>query len=192
MGIMKDGNEIVILLVRFICALALHLQIEGEVLQAIQFMKLSLYKISTWRKRLFMFSVGLMQLIGAIITEGLNILLICSTYKINDIIQNFVQFMIIAQIDDFYAQSLKNNFCMKVLKESQIEIQSTNEDKKKSVQCNTNKFLTYTHKFLIGIFTLFKILYSTFYFYFAPYAVIFISLYYFSYAKDDGKNSSSI
>jgi hypothetical protein len=112
---MKDGNEIIILLVRFICALALHLQIEGEVLQAIHIMKLSLYKVSTWRKRLFMFSIGLMQLTGAIFTEGLNIVQICSTFKINDIIANFVQFMIISQIDDFYAQSLKNNFCMKVL-----------------------------------------------------------------------------
>jgi hypothetical protein len=83
---MKEGNELIIVLVRFICALALHLQIEGEVLQAIQIMKLSLYKISTWRKRLHMFAIGLMQLTGAIATEGLNIIQICSTFKINDII----------------------------------------------------------------------------------------------------------
>jgi hypothetical protein len=83
---MKEGNELIIVLVRFICALALHLQIEGEVLQAIQIMKLSLYKISTWRKRLFMFAIGLMQLTAAIATEGLNIIQICSTFKINDII----------------------------------------------------------------------------------------------------------
>jgi hypothetical protein len=155
-------------------------------------MKLSLYKVSTWRKRLFMFSIGLMQLTGAIFTEGLNIVQICSTFKINDIIANFVQFMIIAQIDDFYAQSLKNNFFMKVLQESEIEIRSTDEEKKNSVKCNTHIFLTYSHKFMIGIYALVKILYSTFYFYFAPYAVIFISLYYFSYAKDDSNNSSPV
>jgi len=108
-------------------------------------MKLSLYKVSTWRKRLFMFSIGLMQLTGAIFTEGLNIIQICSTFKINDIIANFVQFMIIAQIDDFYAQSLKNNFFMKVLQESEIEIRSTDEEKKNSVKCNTHIFLTYSH-----------------------------------------------
>lgn len=75
-----------IIVVRFICALALHLQIGGEVLQAIQFMKFSLYKITSWRKRLPMFLVSMMQLIGAIATEGLNIALICSTDQITEII----------------------------------------------------------------------------------------------------------
>ena len=72
-GIMTKGNEMSIIVVRFICALALHLQIEGEVLQAIHFMKFSMYRITTWRKRLPMFLISLMQLIGAIATEGLNI-----------------------------------------------------------------------------------------------------------------------
>ena len=75
-----------IIVVRFICALALHLQIGGEVLQAIQFMKISLYKITSWKKRLPMFLVSMMQLIGAIATEGLNIALICSTDQISEII----------------------------------------------------------------------------------------------------------
>ena len=48
-----------------------------------------------------------------------------------------MQFGIIAQIDDLYAKSLKNNFFIKVLKASEIEIHSTDEDKKKSVECNT-------------------------------------------------------
>ena len=57
---MVDGNEMNILVVRFICAVALHLQIEGEVLQAIHFMKFSLYKIKSWRKRLPMFLISIM------------------------------------------------------------------------------------------------------------------------------------
>jgi hypothetical protein len=85
-GIMAKGNEMSIIVVRFICALALHLQIEGEVLQAIHFMKFSMYRINTWRKRLPMFLISLMQLIGAIATEGLNIVQICSTDQIDDII----------------------------------------------------------------------------------------------------------
>ena len=78
-GITSKGNEMNIIVVRFICALALHLQIGGEVLQAIHFMKFSMYKITTWRKRVPMFLISLMQLIGAIATEGLNIALICLT-----------------------------------------------------------------------------------------------------------------
>jgi hypothetical protein len=85
-GIMSKGNEMSIIVVRFICAVALHLQIEGEVLQAIHCMKFSMYRITTWRKRLPMFLISLMQLIGAIATEGLNILQICSTAEIENII----------------------------------------------------------------------------------------------------------
>jgi hypothetical protein len=85
-GIMSKGNEMSIIVVRFICAVALHLQIEGEVLQAIHCMKFSMYRITTWRKRLPIFLISLMQLIGAIVTEGLNIFQICSTVEIDNII----------------------------------------------------------------------------------------------------------
>ena len=85
-GIMSKGNEMSIIVVRFICAVALHLQIEGEILQAIHCMKFSMYRITTWRKRLPIFLISLMQLIGAIATEGLNIFQICSTVEIDNII----------------------------------------------------------------------------------------------------------
>ena len=85
-GMMSKGNEMSIIVVRFICAVALHLLIEGEVLQAIHFMKFSMYRITTWRKRLPMFLISLMQLIGAIATEGLNIIQICSTNEVDDIL----------------------------------------------------------------------------------------------------------
>lgn len=85
-GIMSKGNEMSIIVVRFICAVSLHLQIEGEILQAIHCMKFSMYRITTWRKRLPIFLISLMQLIGAIVTEGLNIFQICSTVEIDNII----------------------------------------------------------------------------------------------------------
>jgi hypothetical protein len=44
-----------------------------------------------------------MQLGGAIATETINIMLICNLVTIKDIVMNFVQFAVIAQIDDFYA-----------------------------------------------------------------------------------------
>jgi MFS-type transporter involved in bile tolerance (Atg22 family) len=79
-----------------------------------------------------MFLVGFMQLFGAIFTEALNIQLICSTKDMSDIVMNFVQFGIIAHIDNLYAQSLKNSFLMNVLNNSSIEINSNEEDKKKA------------------------------------------------------------
>jgi hypothetical protein len=91
-------------------------------------------------------------------------------------------FGIISQIDDFYAKSLKNSFFMKVLKESEIEIHSTDEDKKKSVECNSNFLYSILHYSMIGFYRAVKILYSSFYFYFAPYTVIVLSVYHLDYS----------
>jgi hypothetical protein len=89
-GALKEGQEMIIISVRFICALALHLQIEGEVLQAMNFLKISIYKTSNQHKRMAMFSIGMMQLSAAIATEALNIVQISMTIKIKEIIANFV------------------------------------------------------------------------------------------------------
>lgn len=134
-----------------------------------------------------MFIIGMMQLIGAIVTEGMNIYMICSKNKIDEIVQNFVQFGIICQIDDLYAQSLKNSFFMKVLLESEIDIHSTEEEKKRSLECNTNPFLTFVHNTGKIVHWGIKTLYSSFYFYFAPYSVIVFSVYNLDYSKDASK-----
>ncbi len=102
-----------------------------------------------------------------------------------------MQFGIIAQIDDLYANSLKNSFFMKVLIESEIDIHSTEEDKRKSVECNTHCGYSILHYAMIGFYRLVKILYSSFYFYFAPYTVIILSIYNLDYTKDIGKNPSA-
>ena len=85
-------------------------------LQGINLMKFTLYRVTSWRKKGPMFAISLMQLIGALMTEGLNILAICSMTDEGDIIMNFVQFGIIAEIDNFYAKTLKNSFLLEILK----------------------------------------------------------------------------
>jgi hypothetical protein len=78
---------------------------------------------------------------------------------------------------------------MKVLKESKIEIHSTEQEKVKSVECNTNWLYSTLHYSMIGFYRLVKILYSSFYFYFAPYTVIILSVYYLEYSKVPSNNS---
>lgn len=95
---------------RYICAVILHLSIEGEVLQAISMMKFTLYRTGNWKSRIPMFCIASMQLTGAICTETINMILICQLYSNTDIIQNLLAFGIIAEIDDYYAASLKNSF----------------------------------------------------------------------------------
>lgn len=97
------------MITRFICAIILHLQIEGEVNQAIKMMKFTIYRTGGWNRRVPQFLVALMQLIGAILTEVINMILMCSFTQSIDVIMNLLAFGIIAEIDDLYAKSLKNS-----------------------------------------------------------------------------------
>ncbi len=89
--------------VRLMCALALHMQIEPEVFQGIQMIKFALFRCNNFRLRLFQISVAVMQLAGALSTEYINILLICEQDEVKNIVMNFVQFAAISQIDDLYS-----------------------------------------------------------------------------------------
>lgn len=73
-------------------------------------MKFTIYRIGGWNRRIPMFIVALMQLIASTATEGINILLMCKQYEPSSIIMNFLAFSVIAEIDDFYADSHKNHF----------------------------------------------------------------------------------
>ncbi len=99
-----------LLITRYICAFILHLRIECEIEQAINMMKFTLYRTGRWSNRYHMFCVALMQLIGAAFTETVNMIKISKEESSSEIIQNLLAFGIIAEIDDYFAQSLKDNF----------------------------------------------------------------------------------
>jgi hypothetical protein len=50
--------------------------------------------------------VSLMQFFGAVFTEAINIVSICSLGNTKDVIMNFIALGIIAQIDDLYLSAL--------------------------------------------------------------------------------------
>ena len=82
--------------VRLMCALALHMLIEPEVFQAIQMIKFSLYRCNNLELRNYQICVALMQLFGALLTEFVNLILICDLTSAKDIVMNFVQFATIS------------------------------------------------------------------------------------------------
>jgi hypothetical protein len=98
-----------ILLTRFICAIILHLQIEPEICQSINLMRFSLYRTGNAGRKFPQFSVALMQFIGAMCTEIINMLVICREIDPSNIVQNLLAFGVICQIDDYYVETLKNN-----------------------------------------------------------------------------------
>jgi hypothetical protein len=63
--------------VRLMCAFALYMQIEPEVLQGIQMIKFALFRCNKLRLRFFQICVAVMHLSGALFTEYINMRLIC-------------------------------------------------------------------------------------------------------------------
>ncbi len=96
-GANKNADPLFITyVVRLMCALALHMQIEPEVFQGLQMIKFALFRCNNPRLRFFQICVAVMQLSGAIFTEYINILLICEQDEVKNIVMNFIQFAAIA------------------------------------------------------------------------------------------------
>ena len=53
--------------------------------------------------------VALMQLVGAVFTETINILSICSLENTKEVIMNFIALGVIAEIDNYYLSALPPN-----------------------------------------------------------------------------------
>ncbi len=120
----KSDPLLITYIIRLLCALSLHMMIEPEVYQAIQMIKFTLNRCDDLELALYQILVALMQLLGALMTEFVNLLLISSLTQVKDIVMNFVQFAAISQIDDFYANSLKNSFLRQLIKKTSLDYQS--------------------------------------------------------------------
>jgi len=88
-----------------------------------------------------------------------------------------VQYIIISELDDIYAKSLKDNFFMDLLKVSSIKMNSTKQESLEIDEENkTSKFAYCINLTMNGFYKLIKIFYSSFYFYYGPYTVLVLSM----------------
>ena len=148
-------------------------------------MKIAAYRVRTLNKRVPKFILDFLQIFSAAVTEMLNIILICQYTDPKDIVTNYVQFGFIAEIDNLYSKTLKNNFFMELLNFTKIKTKSTEEEceeiktesKKSILFLMTHIILKYTYRF-------FKVIYSSFYFYYAPFTVIVLSMFTLKFEKD--------
>ena len=137
--LVKELQGFQILITRFICAIILHLQIEGEVLQAIKMMKFTIYRTGSWNRRLPQFLVATMQLFGALSTEIVNLFLMCSFTESTEVIMNLLAFAIIAEIDDLYAKSLKNSLGSYLIDSCRLSFSSLGQENDNAHALEVNK-----------------------------------------------------
>ena len=67
-----------------------------------------------------------MQLIAALLTEAVNIVLMCTQENIPNTILNFFALSVVCEIDDYYAKSLQN-FKLKKIYEDPLEVIETHK-----------------------------------------------------------------
>jgi hypothetical protein len=78
--------------------------------------------VKSTKRRVPMLTLGVMQLIGAVGTEIVNITLICQQTNAQDIIMNFIALGVIAEIDDIYANTLYNNTFKNRIEENEYKL----------------------------------------------------------------------
>lgn len=171
----KTSREFVgfdVLVTRLLCAIVMHLQIESEVHQAIMMLKFTLYRVPKWESRLPMLLIAIMQLLGAVFTEGVNLFLICTLSDLKEIIINLIAFGAISEIDDFYAKSQRNSFLRFLVTETRLNFQSIGN--RKFDDLAINRLLPSKVCYHV-LYKLIKMLYQAVYFYFVPFFVVLLS-----------------
>jgi hypothetical protein len=144
----------------------LHILIEPKTCQAINLMRFAQLRVRSPNKKLPMFSIGLFQLVGAIVTELIILRIICQETDPSNIVINLIAFAVIAEIDDLYGSSLKNNIAQGLIQEN--------------VTLNFDRVSHDGRDLLDGVicrwfFKFIQMLYDAIYFYFWPHLSIVYS-----------------
>jgi len=117
-----------------------------------------------------MIVISLMQFLGAILTEMINIFLICQQDSVQNVIMNFIALGVIAEIDNIYAGTLYNNESKKEIEDGTVTLMIN--DKKPACPIYTSRWLpsTWVHGLL-------RLFYECYYYYFMPFSVLVISFF---------------
>ncbi len=99
-------GEFSVFITRFICAIMLHVRLETEVRQGLNMIRYLINHSHEFSSTIVPFMVAQMQLSAALLTEIINICLICGQNSIMDAIINFIALGAISEIDNYYATSL--------------------------------------------------------------------------------------
>jgi hypothetical protein len=84
---------------------------------------------------------------------------------------NLLAFGVIAEIDDYYARSLRNNFSQYLVQEGQLCFSKLGKDESDPLEVNKagiSRVIYYAYRTL-------QLLYDSIYFYFTPYLVICVT-----------------
>lgn len=141
------------------------MQLETEVKVSLKMMIYFLKHRPLFDKSPLPFIYALMKNIGALLTELLCVLMICSQATVIYCIWNYMAFSLISNIDNMFAASLKDFPLKEALAAPPKKIKGGMEETKWSCGMKVGKV----------VYKMEKYFYTTFYYYFMAYSVIFIT-----------------
>ena len=102
-------EKVDIVLARYLCALVLHMTLQHELKTGMNMMKFALNHEFMFTNYKAAFFCGFVKAISIILVEFVNLLLILCNDSIVEIVLNFVALTIIAEFDDYYFSSLRED-----------------------------------------------------------------------------------
>ena len=190
-------NYLEVNIARLISSIILHLVVMHEIADSINLMQYSINKFETFQTQSFIFPflIASMKLLGSFFTELLSMQRITSAFSVEDVVKDFVAFIIISEIDDIIGRTLKATDLKDSIDNQNIYYERELEDKGFFEHCN--KFLTdmncgdpmlktleMVFQFIaMVIYKLIVTVYIIFYFYFFPLISILFVFFYFPNKK---------
>jgi len=105
-------------MVRFICGVILHMQLQGELRAGMNTMKFSLnhpYRFSDYK---IVFLTGLLQASMIFIVEIVNFIVILSSFSITGVVTDFMALAVISEFDDAFFEALGDDKNKTVIEEA--------------------------------------------------------------------------
>ena len=111
--------------------------------------------------------ISFMQQYAALYTELVNIILICGSPNILEVILNFVALWVIADIDDQYSEALQDFTLKKALRHKPVITNKSKDIPFKNRNCKGKAIRIY--------YILNRIMYISFYYYFTPFLTVLLT-----------------
>lgn len=104
-------NYLALNLAKLVTAIILHIVVMPEVSESINLMQYSINHFDKFKIQSFIFPflIALMKLTGAFLTEVLSVVKINTASSVEDVVKDFIAFVIIAEIDNILVSTVKSS-----------------------------------------------------------------------------------
>lgn len=143
----------------------LHIQLEPEVKQGIDMIRYLSYYPDEFSAKGAPLMIAHMQMLAALFTEAVNMVLICTQQDSLNTVVNFVALLAIASIDNYYYDSLSSSSMKRLVEEDPpvFKHKGSVELKQFKKRSNFDRLVYLDYRF-------FRFLFYSIYFYFSPFA----------------------